>query len=470
MRGLLVGVLLGAAGGAGATLLLAPPGEVDASTHEPGVTSATSVDVPQLQRELQALQQRLRDVEAASARQAAEAPTQARPAAPELSRAEAAVLDELLRLLGEQFHAGMVRQHFASCVDDLVALLVSVWCSCGSPERGLEMFMRLPEVACDAEMVADIGDALLQRGDRALATRVYLLGLQRTPDALSLVHALLDLDPGAALAVIDEELARRPGEPELREQWHAQRVALLLAAGRREEALPLIDKLITDGDMGGDDEDEGFDFWELLIRHDPGAALERLRVQLGKADDESRSAWELRVARATRIHGDVAAARRMLLEQLARQPDHDAALDELGEFDRAAAIAHAKARVTADDSRETWQRLAHQYEAGKRTDDAVAAYWEAWQRDLTSELHDKLLELDPQRNLEPVLRLAREKLAGHKDELCGEVLGDAAKVLWRSGQRQRAIALWQEARRRDPEDSEWPDRLRRATAGQNPLD
>jgi hypothetical protein len=315
--GLGLGVVLG---GTLTLLWSATFAHAEAADTDSAVPEAREAALEEMRRDNAALRAQLEQAAASGARTVAEvlaAPTPARASSP-LSRDEAVVLERLLAALAEQQHAGLLRQHFAEQIGSLVRLVVDVWISAGTPQPAMQLLAQLGQGLFEVETVVSLAAAALAQGDRAGALDAYLVGLQISPDSAAVVGGLCELDAAAGLAALDRLLLERQDEPRLRGQLEPQRLALLLAAHRREEALLLFDRLIAEERMTPDDEsDDGLDLWDFAVRYEPTLALERLRRQLEGVAADDGGHLRKQVARALRFSGDLPAARRELDKLLA---------------------------------------------------------------------------------------------------------------------------------------------------------
>lgn len=362
----------------------------------------------------------------------------------------AAALEVILGELAEQLQAGILRRRYAQSPAELAMLVMQAWVETGSPERAYRLLQTLRIAGLDSGTAHWIGNALKEKGDKTLARDAFLVGLRLNPTDWSIIQALAEVDPIAAL----EEQARLTADSTNGgDDVVLQKALLLLAAHRRDEALSVVDKLIADG--------KATDYiWDQLVQREPAAAVERLRKQLEAAagNDDMR----MRLVQALRNAGDAATARKEIDAVLANQPQHAGAVGALGELDRRAALTYLEAQLAAAPSGGTWWLYGEQLVAAQRKEDAVTAYWQAWQAEPNNGYQYKLLELAPERYAPQIAERARTA----RDD---ETLGDIADALWRSGRRDEARMFWEEAQQIDPTDGEWIGKLAKVRAGGDPF-
>ncbi|MCC6785295.1 MAG: hypothetical protein IT457_20765 [Planctomycetes bacterium] len=362
----------------------------------------------------------------------------------------AAALDILLAELGEQLQAGLVRSRYAQSTGELAMIVMQTWMQTGSPERAFRLLQTLRIDGIDANTAHWIGNALKEKGDKALARDAFLIGLRMNPTDWSIVQALAEIDPEAGL---QEQLRLTADMASPSDDLAMQKALLLLAAHRREEALAAIDSMIGAGKMQ--------DYlWDQLVKRDPAAAVERLRKQLETASDNVD--MRMRLVQALRNGGDQAAARKEIDSILAAQPANGQAVQALGELDRRAALSYLEAQVASAPSGGTWWLYGEQLLAAQRKEDAITAYWQAWQSEPNNGYQYKLLELAPERYAPQIAERARTA----RDD---ETLGDIADALWRQGRRDEARMFWEEAQQFDPTDGEWIGKLKTVREGRDPF-
>jgi len=247
----------------------------------------------------------------------------------------------------------------------------------------------------------------------------------------------------------------------------AQRLLLLLAAGHQEAALQVADQLIADGAIAGDEEDGDHGLWEALVKYAPRAAALRLRQQIdSRAPEAARSHLRFLLVEALRNCGDAEAARRQIEALLAAEPGDAHAVRALARLDSRAAIDYLERRLAVAPDADTWTLYGQQLEAAANPGKAAHAYWQAWMAEPEQEDHiQRMLSLDPGRYADAILHRARAATGAIVDE----AIGDVGTALWRVGQHDRAVTLWEEALRLDPDDDEWPGYLRAVRDGRDPL-
>ena len=389
--------------------------------------------------------------------------------------ANTAQVDLLLRELGEQLHAGVLRQRFLpphGALAELGNLVLGAWIAAGMPERALQLLRHGPVPGLAREVFLELSQALLARGDRAGASEALVQALRHNPIHWDAVQALAELDPAAGLQVIDTyvptagEDAPDPGVFD----WH--RAAFLIAARRGSEARDLIERLRKGDREGGvaaneltlfdelPDDEAPPDLDQLLARYEPKLALELFDRRLAADGDDPMLV--LRRAEALRNQGktkDAVAAARALVE---KSPDYDAAWQLLVQIDRGEALRLVTAAVQREPTAPTLLRQAELLHTMQRSEEAAAALEQTWQLDPRVAAWP-MLRTDEARFLPRVTELARKE---RDDELLGEC-GDHA---WRRGARDEAVSFWREAQSIDPQDGEWRRKVRAAQRGGNPFE
>lgn len=389
--------------------------------------------------------------------------------------ATAAQVELLLRELGEQLHAGVLRPRFQpphGALAELGDLVLGAWIDAGMPERALQLLRHGPLPGLSREVFTQLSQALLTRGDRAGASETLVQALRHNPLHWGAVQALAELDPAAGLQMLDTYVPG-PGEDAFDPQsfdWH--RAAFLIAAHRGAEAREIVERLrkgqgdegtsmdaLTSFDEISHDEAPP-DLDQLLARYEPKLALELFDRRLAADGDDFTLA--LRRAEALRNQGrpkDAVAAARNLLQ---KHPDHDAAWELLVQIDRNEALRLVTASAQQEPTTAAWLRQADLLRTMQRGEEAAAALEQAWQLDPRVAAWP-MLRMDEARFLPRVTELARK---AHDDELLGEC-GDHA---WRRGARDEALGFWREAQGIDPQDGEWRRKVRTAQRGGNPLE
>lgn len=380
-----------------------------------------------------------------------------------------AQLDLLLRELGEQLHAGVLRQRFLPPHGDpaeLGNLVLGAWIDAGLPERALQLLRHGPLPGLSPEVFTQLSQTLLTRGDRVGASEALVQALRHNPLHWGAVQALAELDPAAGLQMLDTYVPGPDDDaPDPRAfDWH--RAAFLIAARRGAEARDLIERLrkgegVGDAPLGDLPNDEAPpDLDQLLARYEPRLALELFDRRLAANGDDPTLA--LRRAEALRNQGkakDAALAVRGLVE---KAPDYDAAWELLVQIDRNEALRVVTAAVAQGPTTATLLRQAELLRTMQRGEEAAAALEQTWQLEPRIAAWP-MLKTEEARYLPRITELARKE---RDDELLGEC-GDHA---WRRGAREEALGFWREAQSIDPQDSEWRRKLRTALRGGNPLE
>lgn len=420
----------------------------------------------------QVAQLRQRGVGEGAVRDAAMAVAGTVPAAGHAPAADAvstARVDLLLRELGEQLHAGVLRQRFLppnGDLGDLGDLVLGAWIDVGLPERALQLLHHGPLPGLSRQSFMRLSQALLARGDRAGASEALVVALRHDARHWGAVQALAELDPAAGLQMLDTYVPS-PDEdaPNPRVfDWH--RAAFLIAARRGAEARDLIERLRKGQGEGGvnfdelTDDEAPPDLDQLLARYEPKLALELFDRRLAEASDDVTLA--LRRAEALRNQGkakDAAVAVRNLVQKV---PDYDAAWDLLVQIDRGEALRLVTAAVAQEPTTAALLRQAELLRSLQRGEEAAAALEQTWQLDPRVAAWP-MLRADEARFLPRITELARKE---RDDELLGEC-GDHA---WYRGARDEALGFWREAQSIDPQDSEWRRKVRTAQRGGNPFE
>ena len=359
-------------------------------------------------------------------------------------------LQVLLAEMTEQITFGLLRERFKEDATELATFVMQTWMANGQPERALQLLQTLRLPGFTSDTAHWIAQALKEKGNRTLARDALLIGLRINPTDWSVIQMLAEIDPDAALEAQARHLANAG---EVGDEVPMQKALLLLAAHRRDDALKLIDQMIADGKMA--------DYvWDQLVEREPAAAAERLRVQLAAQPEDDEV--QLRLVTALRNAGDATAARAQIDAMLARSPDNAAAMTALGELDRRAALTVLEARIGTAPTGQTYYLYGQQLAAAGRTEDAITAYWQAWQLQPGNGYQYQLLQLAPERYATQMAEVARR----NNDD---EALGDIADALWQRGRHDEALVLWEEALRLDPGDGEWVNKVRQVRAGHDPF-
>ncbi|MGE0144000.1 MAG: tetratricopeptide repeat protein [Planctomycetota bacterium] len=363
---------------------------------------------------------------------------------------KARALEFLLAEVREMLEFGLLAERYGKEPIELGHLVLQIWMQLDKPERALRVMQALFEIGFDADNAHWVAQALAQKGDKIRARDALLLGLKKEPTNWGVINLLATIDPELALQSQAELLA---SSSETNDQVDHQRALLLLSAKRTTDALALIDRLISEGKMS-----DGT--WDNLVRLDPTSAVARLRKFLEASPDQVQH--RLRLVTALRTSGDTAGARTEIDTMLAQAPDNQAAVQAFGELDRNAALRWLESRIAGTPTGATYGLYGAQLQAAGRQEDAINAYYQAFQLEPNSGHHYQLLRMAPARFANQMAETARQR----KDD---EFLGDIADALWPLGQRERALALWDEALRLDPGDGEWVNKVRKARAGEDPF-
>ncbi len=358
-------------------------------------------------------------------------------------------LPALLAELELQLRSGALAQRFADSPDQLRAFLIQNWLQVDQPAQALALLRGVEPPSDILGYARSIGDALRQKGDPALAGQAYLMALGQNPEDWDVIQRLMEMAPGAALA----QLQAMPANGELGAEARAQRALLLIASGDRDAGLAAFDALVAAGDVSPT-------AYHFLVQRDPAAAETRLRTYL-ESHTEDNQWYQLELADAIKAQGRTSDAIAQVESLLQQQPDNYNALQKLGEFDRGKALQYLQNRLATDPSADAYGAYGEQLLAAGRREDALAAYWQAWEMQPGS-YAAQLLNLAPERFAPQLIQQAG---ANNDDEL----FGDIADALWRAGQHDRARSLWQRAHDIDSGDSEWIGKLARVARGTDPF-
>ncbi|MFO1054710.1 MAG: hypothetical protein U1F36_21010 [Planctomycetota bacterium] len=362
----------------------------------------------------------------------------------------ARALELLLAELNEQTTYGLVKQRFAANTQEFAMFVMQTWMQTGKPERALRLLQMLRNQGFDASTAVWVATALKEKGQKELARDALMIGLKMNPTEWSVIQMLADVDPDAALTAQAQLLANQEN---VGDDAAVQKAMLLLASHRREDALKMIDEMVTNGKMT--------DFlWDQLVQRDPSSAIDRLRKQIEAQPDNLEQ--QMRLITAMQNATDRTAARGQIDAVLQKWPDAYAAVQALGTMDRRAALAYLEGRISAAPNAQNYGWYGEQLIAADRKPEAIAAYWQAFQMEPGNGYQYQLLQLAPERF---ATQLGERARAARDDELLGDI-GDA---MWREGHRAEGLAFWQEALQFDPGDGEWINKVRQAKAGQDPL-
>ena len=456
--------LLSAAVGAGLTAMaLLPSSGSVAPLASTLVAYTPEGELQRLRTELAAL----RAAPAPSLREAADGGPSAEPATWASNvchtTSDAALLQRLLGELDEQRHSGPLAAYFGPRTVELTEVLLRIWVETGAPQRAFGLL-----AAVDAQL-PDLGNEYRLYVARALrdqkrpeALDAYLLVLAHDVCHREALDDLAHLDAHGALAALELRMQANDLGDEQRKALPKERVRLLFAAGRKAEAIALLQTLLPGGEVGDD-------LLQRLIEHAPKSACEHFQQRMASAtEDGARHQFRRLLVQALRAAGDSTAARRELEAMLAVDPDDDGALTELAKLDPAAAEARFRQRYAQPAGRAELLRLANGLRAAGNQEEAAAIEWQEFTATPgDDELQDTLLASRSLPLAERMLEHARALPTPPEDY--DELLGNVADTLWHHGQGERAIALWRQARAIEPSDSEWTEKLAAVAAGRDPL-
>lgn len=361
------------------------------------------------------------------------------------AKCEATLLAELDQLA----QAGLLAASFEGDDEELLDFLISSWIAGRRPERAWALMHRLRNGHNVRIFGVAIGDALAEKQQRALAIEAYLMGISEDPEGA--VAGLLELDPARALEALQGPSIKPAHAAEVR----AGQIVLLAKLGRTRELLEIVDAQLARGQFH-------FDSWESVIEASPIEAEKRLRAQIASTVTDHRRSLQLRLVDALlkQERRDEAAA--VLERGLARAFDTTWAA-ELASVSRPAAleILEERARSHPRDN-DTLTLYGEQLLDLRRKAEAISILERSMRIRLTGRVARAFLRAAPQRAVRQLLPRARQS----KDD---ELLGEIADTLWKSGDRARALGLYEEALRHDPDDSEWSAKLAAARAGRDAL-
>ncbi len=356
---------------------------------------------------------------------------------------------DLLAELSTFLRSGALERKLASNQDELLLFLVQHYMQVSSPARALELLRHHPHP--ESWLYENVANSLRAAGDLAGAAEAYRAALERDPFEMGWIEALRQLDPAAALATLEGKRAEMGLAAE--DVMGLQRARLLVALGRREEALALVDQALA-----GEPLDEAG--WAAVEEIDPALAERALRERAG--EDES-GILGVRLARLLAAGEHKEEAARVLEDLLRRAPAQNAALKALLEIAPERALGFLEAAPREELDSRVWRAAAAYHQREGRIADAI----DAWMRTIDLNMSDDdacrgLREHAPERLWAHCARVT----AGTRDD---ELLGDVADLYWQSGRTQEAIELWKRARLIDPTDGEWTGKLRNVALGQDPL-
>lgn len=333
--------------------------------------------------------------------------------------------------------------------DKLFVFLVESWLANDRPEAALALLQAFDEVFDVGVHAIRTGQALRKAKHTALAIEAYLLALERqTTEA---AYALEDLAPERGLRALDAL-----GD-KVKHDWAARsaRIRFLMALGRQDEAIATLDEGLGNVSMNT---------WHVLIERAPEAAESRIRRRLAQGGMLPSVQRELELylidSIAAQGRRDEAIAR---LEKGLSSVLTSEWVEKLGELSRARALSFLE--------RQTKERpgdakalglLGAQLLAAKRRAEAFDVLRRSYTLEKDGDVAERMLEANPIR----ATQLLEDRARSARDD---ELIGDIADAMWKLGQRQRAATLWEEARRFDPDDSEWTRKIRAIAERRDPL-
>jgi tetratricopeptide (TPR) repeat protein len=376
---------------------------------------------------------------------------------PELAAASASdgaepkpeVAPELREELAAFLKSGRFEELLVESEEDLGRFLVYQYLQANDPRRAMALLERFP--AEEADLYGSVAEGLLESGDRAGAAAMFLEAIERDPLDVNWIGQMRHIDPAAALAALDAQIASAElGDDPL---VAAQRASLLAAVGRPEEAKALLADVLSKGVA---------DEWTLqtLVEVDPEWAERELRARL---ETDAGNACAVRLADLLAKTGRGEEGATMMESLLESDPGNTDALQWL--LSVAPERAFERVQSGAVEGVDPWilSQAGARLEAQGRESEAVDLWLRAAQQDLSDG-----------GAIEGLLRRAPEQLWEHcrtitADTRDDELLGDVADLYWQQGRHDEALDLWRRARRLDPGDGEWREKLRAAGRGQDPL-
>jgi hypothetical protein len=376
-------------------------------------------------------------------------------------RGDAVLLDLLWREFREQDAAGRWQLYGDTQEQELAELVLRVWIETGAAERAFHLLVALHERLPDLRDVYFVETTRRLHASRSPLVRDALLLLLRRNLHTDETLGMFGADEAAAGLAMLDQLAGAEHDPDANAGRRRQRCHLLFAMRRPEAGLALFDDLTRAGDAN-------LGLWARLEDELPLDAAERYRARLAAAvSDEERAHCTRRLVEVLRGIGKVAEARALVDGLLAADADDSDAMHALARLDPAAALAWAERRARQQPNPTNLNRHARRLHAAGRGDEAQEVGWQAWLASpLGDEHHEALFAIADPPLVERAVATARQR--GRPDSEFGELLGDAAKAMWRAGERDRALEWMREARRRDPTDSEWQWKLACYEQGRDP--
>lgn len=366
-----------------------------------------------------------------------------------LQRPPPEIAPELRAELSAYLKSGGFEELLVQSEEDLGRFLVYQYLQAEDPVRAMALLERFPSE--HADLYGNVGESLLDAGDREGAAGMFLAAIERDPLDVNWIAQMRQIDPAAALVALDAQLT----SAELADDQvlAAQRASLLAAVGRPDEAKAVMADVLSKGSA---------DEWTMqaLVEIDPEWAERELRARL---ETDTGDSCALRLADLLAKTGRGEEGAQLMERLLEREPGHPDALQWLLSVAPERALEHVQSG--AFEGKDAWilSQAGARLEAQGRASEAA----DLWLRTVREDLSDDGA-------VEGLLRLAPEKLWDHCSSITAEarddeLLGDVADLYWRHGRRDEALELWRRARRLDPGDGEWREKLRAASRGVEPL-
>lgn len=292
----------------------------------------------------------------------------------------------------------------------------------------------------------------LRRGEQPeRARQAFLEALRLDPENHWAHEALVELDPAAALAAFDRRAAGHD-----RSAVAAQRAELLLACGRRDDALAALFSVSVD-------ESRSEMWWHQLQLLDPELARDELeRTALHGTSARALKACVERL----REHGDLDRALALVSRPWIHDEVREAALELLCELDPRRGEERLREELARrPESAELWERIGDSASDHGDLEGSLDAWMRALELDPSSGDHWTLWHLRRDAFLDVLRRHAERADPG--DALWA--WSDYGDWLWRSGRSAAARAAWQHAADLEPEAEAVRAKLARAAHGQWPL-
>ncbi len=373
----------------------------------------------------------------------------ARSAEPELESGSS----ELFGSLEAAWRAGRLGNDEA-----LLAWIVRGHLEAHDPRAAFALLER--QAARSAALYRETAAEFLAQGDRVRALASFLRALDLDPGDREALHALVRLAP-------DEALTRLPALAQAdvfgRKAW-ADLANELARQGQTQEALGLANQILA-----ADPNDDSA--LALLGKLDPQGAEALLRARLAAGEDDVRTTGQLANLLEREARGPEAA--RLIVDVLERSSATEADVGLLPWSLIGASVTDAH----------DWFLEAYPLD---QVDPAGMQLWgltgdafleagdlegalDAWERAVLvapsdpSEWIASLREHAPER----LVGLLERRVRAQADAESRGLLGDA---LWNAQRQREALEAWSSARRLDPEDGRWQERLDAVAAGRSPLE